>query len=63
MILYIQSAGVEYIYCIDSTGYAEESLIDCEMGKMLDFIDEKILKVQPKNESMSFKFYMFSIIT
>ena len=33
------------------------------MDKMLDFIDEKILKVQPKNESISFKLYMFSIIT
>ena len=33
------------------------------MGKMLDFIDERILKVQPKNESISFKFYIFSIIT
>ena len=33
------------------------------MDKMLDFIDEKILEVQPKNESISFKFYMFSIIT
>ena len=31
------------------------------MDKMLDFIDEKI--VQPKNESLSFKFDMFSIIT
>ena len=30
---------------------------------MLSFIDEKILKVLPKNESISFKFYIFSIIT
>ena len=32
------------------------------MDKMLDFIDEKILKVQLKNESISFKCYVFSII-
>ena len=32
------------------------------MDKMLDFIDEKILKVQPKNESISFKFYMFLLL-
>ena len=30
------------------------------MDKMLDVIDEKILKVQPKNDSISFKFHMFS---
>ena len=33
------------------------------MDKMLDFIEEKILKVQPKNESISFKFDVFSSIT
>ena len=33
------------------------------MDKMLDFTDEKILKVQPKNESISFKFSIFSIVT